>query len=112
MQIDEQELYATIGARLQARRRELGLTQGRLAERVEVERTSITNAEGGRQRLPLHLLYRLCGELDLEIASLLPPVAAVATAAQDGVEVSGYVGKMPPKAASLVRELSDRLSQG
>lgn len=48
------------------------MTQAQLAEAVGVLRTSVTNVEAGRQKLPLHLLYKMCITLDVEIASIVP----------------------------------------
>lgn len=53
------------------------LTQERLAARVGLSRTSIVNVEAGRQRVPLHQLYRIAGALGMEPADLLPPAPEV-----------------------------------
>lgn len=68
----EDKLYKIIGDGLAKRRSELGLTQDQVADAVKLERTSITNIEAGRQRAPLHLLYRLCAALNMETSSILP----------------------------------------
>ncbi len=52
----EDKLYKIIGTRLAQRRNELKITQDALAESVEVERTSITNIEAGRQN-PRSIYY-------------------------------------------------------
>jgi transcriptional regulator with XRE-family HTH domain len=72
MQIDEDLLYREVGARLREQRMLVGLTQERLAERSGISRASIAIIERGKQRSPLHVLYRLCAALDIETASLIP----------------------------------------
>lgn len=47
-------VYRAIGSRIEMIRSALGLTQLELAERVGLNRTSVTNIEAGRQRILLH----------------------------------------------------------
>ncbi len=114
MDIDERILYRALGQQLKLRRRGLGLTQQQLAVWLKIERTSIANIESGRQKAPLHTLYRLCLALDLDIAALLPPIASV-TARRVGeteeVRVDGQTKAVPPRAATVVRALYDRLAE-
>jgi transcriptional regulator with XRE-family HTH domain len=77
--IDEKRLYEALGSRLK-RLREAHvngprgrLTQGALAELVGLERTSITNIENGNQKVPLHVLYRICEQLNAAVPEVLPP---------------------------------------
>jgi transcriptional regulator with XRE-family HTH domain len=111
MDIDTELIYQYIGGQLRRRRSELGLTQAQIAQRIGVERTSISNIEAGRQKLPIHALYQLCHLFDVEVNQILPPLAAVTVPEEnsEGVAVDGFEGKIPPKAASLVRELHRRL---
>lgn len=46
--------HKLVGLRIQHMRETLGITQGDLAKRVGLERTSVVNTEAGRQRLLLH----------------------------------------------------------
>lgn len=71
---DDDEIYRQIGIYLQIARKINKLTQAELASLVGVERTSITNIEKGQQRVPLHLLYKLCKVLEIEIRDMLPDV--------------------------------------
>jgi len=68
----EDSLYKEIGERLRLARKEKGLTQDQVAAAISLERTSVTNIESGRQRLPLHTLYQYCGLLGVPVAALLP----------------------------------------
>jgi transcriptional regulator with XRE-family HTH domain len=45
--------HVAVGARIRIIRETLGMSQGDLAEKVGMERTSVTNVEIGRQRLLL-----------------------------------------------------------
>ncbi len=113
MAIDEHALYTMIGSRINTRRRALQFTQQYLAERLEIKRTSIANIEAGSQRPPLHLLYRCCEVLQMDLADLLPPISSISRMdATERVDVGGQSAEMPPMAASLVRELLRQLPEG
>ncbi len=81
--IDDKRLYETLGVRLkQLREGQAGgkrgrLTQGELAELVGLERTSITNIESGNQKVPLHVLFRICEQLNVSVTDLLPSMKDV-----------------------------------
>src|SRR5438132_978141 len=77
MGISEERLYKIIGDRIRQGRKEQGLTQAELAQEMGFERTSITNIESGKQHPPLHLLYKLCAVLEMDIKSLLPDPSEV-----------------------------------
>jgi transcriptional regulator with XRE-family HTH domain len=47
-------VYRQFGAKVEALRTALGLSQEELAKRVGLQRTSIANLEAGRQRILLH----------------------------------------------------------
>lgn len=78
MSIDDSLLYGIIGERLKQRRLEAKVTQEQLAKAAGVLRTSVTNIEAGRQKPPLHLLYRMCVALDVEVSSIVPSNEEVA----------------------------------
>lgn len=110
MMLDERILYDRIGEALRKHRERAGLSQARLAEAAGLRRTSLVNAEAGRQRLPLHSLYALCAELGIEVAEVLPSLTDVRTL-QDKKEgeiiVGGKVRYVPPMTAGLVRAVLD-----
>lgn len=70
--IDQDRLYAFIGEQLKSHRETRGLTQLQLAERVNLERTSITNIERGKQKLPLHVLFGVCHSMGIAVSDVLP----------------------------------------
>jgi len=65
-------IYKEFGRRLCNARKAAELTQEALAERVGLSRTSITNIEKGRQRIPLHVLFLLASAVGVSPAALLP----------------------------------------
>jgi len=81
--IDEKCLYETVGVRLkQLREGQAGgkrgrLTQGELADLVGLERTSITNIENGNQKIPVHVLFRICEQLNVSVSDILPSIKEV-----------------------------------
>lgn len=112
MSINEKLLYEFIRNKIREHRIALDLPQQKIAEELGISRTSITNIEAGTQRPPVHLLYSLCEVLGLEIREVLPPLSDVQINDDELVEVYGDVAKLPPKAASLARDLAQRLTEG
>src|SRR5215212_2661083 len=76
-------LYVGLGALVRARREREGMTQGQLADRIGMTRTSITNIEKGRQKVQLHTLYDIAAALDASPAELLPSAQGVGPDAVD-----------------------------
>lgn len=70
--MDTSILYRTVGASIRRRRRELDLTQAKLANRLGISRGALANIETGRQNLLLHQLYRFAAALDMNVHDLLP----------------------------------------
>lgn len=68
----EEEIYVTVGRRVRTRREQLTMTQDDLARAVDLTRTSISNIEQGRQKIQVHMLYRLAHALGLVPDALLP----------------------------------------
>ena len=64
--------YKIIGERIQKKREKMGLSQEDLAAKVGLLRTSITNTEAGRQKIPLEGLYRIAEALEMEVKDLIP----------------------------------------
>jgi transcriptional regulator with XRE-family HTH domain len=87
--VSRTKLYAEVGARIRRARESKvpRLTQGDLARRLDIERTSITNIEKGTQRVTLLHLYGVAQELQVPLASLLPDL-------DDPAIVEGNVSKV------------------
>lgn len=111
MTLDEQILYVRLGERLRTCREGVGLSQARLAEAAGLRRTSVVNAEAGRQRVPLHVLYALCAELGAEVAEVLPTLTEVSHSENEEVFVGGETRRVPPKTAGLLRSVLDETAE-
>lgn len=101
--IDEKRLYRALGERLKALReqqREGKVTQASLARDVGLERTSITNIERGNQKVPLHVLYRICEVLQVPVNDVLPTLsdikAAPVEATLEDLPFAGHIAKVTP----------------
>lgn len=70
--INKEKFYEMIGSSIVSKRKELGLTQIELANRIGMSRTSIVNIEKGRQYPPVHLLWEISYALDAKPAEILP----------------------------------------
>ena len=79
--ISETLLYKQVGKRLKdVRENRTTMTQEQLANTVGLKRTSITNIESGLQRLPLHVLFRICDVMQVEAKELLPNLRQISEA--------------------------------
>lgn len=104
--ISEERLYSSLGAKIR-QLREGGegrkrMTQAELAQLVGLERTSITNIEKGTQKVPLHILYRICEVFNVDIIAALPKLGDVQES-----NVWRLIGgtNLPPLAAQAVENL-------
>ena len=68
--------YKELGQRLRIARQQRGFTQGQVAASISLERTSISNIESGRQRLPIHTLCEYCSLLGVPLANVMPELVA------------------------------------
>ena len=55
-----EQFYIEFGRLLRKKREECGLSHEKLAGKLGLSRTSITNIEGGNQRISLHHALQLC----------------------------------------------------
>lgn len=105
MSIDAEKLYRTVGERLKRTRHQLEVTQSELAEAAGVLRTSVANLEAGRQRPPLHVLYRISTALGVEVTAILPTNEDVTESTETLVEVEGVTEPVPPRLAEFLRSM-------
>lgn len=70
------EFLVDFGAAVRRLRERRSMTQGDLAERVGLGRTSMTNLEGGRQNPPLSILPDLASALGVSPSELFAEVSA------------------------------------
>ncbi len=66
------DFYCAVGARIQAVRKEKGRGQKDIAAKLDLSRESISNIEGGRHALQLHVAVQLAEELGVSLMDLLP----------------------------------------
>jgi transcriptional regulator with XRE-family HTH domain len=105
MHINEERLYRQIGEHLRQTRAALGVTQSQVAEATGLLRTSVTNIEAGRQKAPLHVLYRLCAFLGTEVAAVLPEIGMVVEADEEIVTAPYQLESRLPRTAAFLKQL-------
>ncbi|CAN7724567.1 helix-turn-helix transcriptional regulator [Variovorax sp. LjRoot290] len=112
--IDERRLYQALGDKVKKLRESQAGTRGRmtqseLADLVGLERTSITNIERGNQKVPLHVLFRICEVLRASVSDALPSVADIQIvkqqAALEDVSLSSETVKVTPLVKQAVTAL-------
>lgn len=64
--------HAEFCERVKARRKELGLTQVEVAQRLRTSQSAYADIEGGRREPGLNLMVRVARALDTTINHLLP----------------------------------------
>jgi transcriptional regulator with XRE-family HTH domain len=70
----EDRLYQMLGKRIRDERKKADFTQLKLAERVNLTRTSITNIEKGQQKIQVYTLYAIAKALNIPVRNLLPEI--------------------------------------
>ena len=70
--LDESIVNLALGLTIAKRRKELGLRQQDLADRIGKSRPAVVNMEAGNQRVTVFTLLRLASALDCEPVDLLP----------------------------------------
>ena len=63
--------YTALGKRIRRRRKELGLTQSVLAERVDLEASNISHIERGASKVGLGSLVKIANVLQCSVDDLL-----------------------------------------
>lgn len=102
--MSDSKIYQAFGEAVATRRKQLDLTQDKLAARVGISRASIANIERGRQNVALHHAYNLASALDLSKVSDLLPAMSNATQREDKtMPLSG--DSLTPKSRAQVSDL-------
>src|SRR5687767_12498705 len=71
--MDKQDsFYAEVGRLVREERKAKKLTQDQLAEKVSLNRVSITNIESGKQKILLHTLIDIAKALEISPNKLIP----------------------------------------
>lgn len=101
--INQDILYSYIGEQLKNHREQKHLKQQDVADAIGLERTSITNIERGKQKLPIHVLFNICEVLGVNPSEVLPRPGEVAEVREMAkVSVRGFEGTLPPSIAELI----------
>ena len=103
MMMSDMELYRRLGRTVAKRRRELGLTQSDIAEKLGLSRASLANLESGRQRIMVHQLFALANALKLKSILDLVPETWVPLEPLPEIKVSGST--LSPQQQSAVENL-------
>lgn len=96
----EDDFYKEFGQTLKQQRERIGLTQGELAAKVQLGRTSVTNIEQGRQHVPLHMLLELAKAVGVDPMVLLP---AVRLEVEVSEPVQRAISREDPEVQTFVR---------
>jgi transcriptional regulator with XRE-family HTH domain len=67
-------IYLEVGKLVRRKREARGMTQGALAAKVNLSRTSITNIESGAQAVPLHQIIGIAQALMVDPSELIPNI--------------------------------------
>ena len=70
--MDSKLIYQHIGLKIQYYRKQMGLSQKYIAEKIGLQRTSLVNIEKGIQKISVDKLYYLVDILNIKISDLLP----------------------------------------
>jgi transcriptional regulator with XRE-family HTH domain len=71
VEIDDATIQQRLGANVRDRREKIGITQGKLAERADIHRTSLNQVENGRSNITIAVLVRLAVALETTPAVLV-----------------------------------------
>lgn len=101
------EVDQEIGARIRARRNELGCSQGYVADIIGITTQQMQKYESGENRVAAATLLRIAGVLRVEAASLLPggPARRVRT---ERVPPGDQLGKQLLSAFARIQSPSDK----
>jgi DNA-binding XRE family transcriptional regulator len=68
---EERRIYRIVGTNIWGARNGCGMSQEKLARKIGLKRTSVTNIEAGRQRLSVHMLVKIAAALNVTVEELL-----------------------------------------
>jgi transcriptional regulator with XRE-family HTH domain len=106
MDYSENLLYKIVGENIRAKRESRNFSQADLAEKIGMLRTSVTNIERGRQRPPLHILYKICQLLNVEVKEILPNHIEIPKFVEE-TDIDLLLPKSPKTAAFLKDKLGE-----
>lgn len=107
MSDDIEKLKANIGERLRVARVASGLSQAKLAERLDRSVETISNIERGISLVPLDTLQSFCQQLNLELIDLFDRNDSKRDKKREGIEmkIRLMIRKMNSQEAALSEDL-------
>ena len=102
----DEKILQDIGYRINRRRKELGLTQENLAEKMDVSIQMISNLELGKKAIRPENLIKLCNSLNVSADYILMGV----TCDSNNSVLSEKIRNLSPTDQGLVERLVDRLN--
>jgi DNA-binding XRE family transcriptional regulator len=101
---DLDAFYKEVGNLIQNKRISKKITQEKLASKVSLTRTSITNIEKGRQKLLLHTFFDIANSLDAKIEDLTPN--------DDSKKEGNIYDGLPDNAVSWIKSSVNDITKG
>lgn len=101
----DEELLRQMGKRINARRKELGLTQERVAEYMDVSIQMISNLELGRKAIRPENLVKLCTVLKVSADYVLCGKNSEA----ENIILAGKFAQLSPEHQKIIGDLIDSL---
>lgn len=95
--VDLDEFYSNLGKKIQQERGRLKKTQEQLADYLDLNRTSVTNIEKGKQRILLHTFLQIADFLEMEPNDLIP--------VSEGPRKAKKLSNMVPTEASDIQRM-------
>ena len=81
---EKERLYKLIGENVSRYIKEFrGLTQTEFAEKILMNRSTLSNIIAGRQQISIHLLFDIAKELKVEPSALLPSIDSMQSAIEE-----------------------------
>ena len=99
------KMLQEIGNRIHARRRELNLTQEKLADRMDVTVQMISNLELGKKAIRPENLIKLCDALSISADYILRGTGSKA----DNVSFFQKYARLSPENQQILEQLVDKL---
>lgn len=103
----DEKLLQEMGLRVSGRRKELGLTQEQVAEKMDVSVQMISNLELGRKAIRPENLIKICSVLSTSADFLLTGKHNET----EFMDLTRKIAKLPHKHQSIIKELVDCLSE-
>lgn len=101
--------YCIIGKRIKKARKNLGLTQENLAEKISVSTNYLSKIEGGHEKPNLEMLAKISAATNVSLAELLSGVAEDNSYLQK--DIADILSTCSPKQVRLIYDIIVRISE-